>query len=43
MGLAGFEGPLRVEKKLLLEQENLDSVLKSISTWNPASILNLKM
>ena len=32
MGLVGFECPLRGEKKLLLEQENLDSVLKSIST-----------
>ena len=28
----GFECLLRGEKKLLLEQENLDSVLKSIST-----------
>ena len=31
MGLVGFEGPLRGEKKQL-EQESLDSVLKSIST-----------
>ena len=30
MNLVGFEGPLRGEKKLFLEQENLDSVLKSI-------------
>ena len=43
MGLVGFEYPLRAEKKLLLEQENLDSVLKLISTWGPASILILKM
>ena len=28
MGLVGFEYLLRGEKKLLLEQENLDSVLK---------------
>ena len=28
MGLFGFEYPLRGEKKLLLEQENLNSVLK---------------
>ena len=32
MGLAGFACPLRGKKKLLLEQENLDLVLKSIST-----------
>ena len=32
MGLVGFECLLRSEKKLLLEQENLDSVLKSTST-----------
>ena len=32
MGLVGFECPLRSEKKLLLEKENLDSVLKSVST-----------
>ena len=32
MGLVGFEGPLRSEKKLLLEQENLNSVLKLMST-----------
>ena len=32
MGLAGFECPLWGEKKLLLKKENLDSVLKSIST-----------
>ena len=43
MGLVGFEFPLRGEKKLLLEQENLDSVLKSIFTSSPAPILNLKM
>ena len=43
MGLIGFECPLKVEKKLLLEQENLGSVLKSISTWSPACVLNLKM
>ena len=30
--LTGFECPLRGEKTLLLEQKNLDSVLKSIST-----------
>ena len=43
MGFGWFWCPLRGERKLLLEQENLDSVLKSISTWSPASILNLKM
>ena len=43
MGLVGFECPLRDEMKLLLEEENLDSVLKSISTRSPACILNLKM
>ena len=43
MGLAGFEGLLRGAKKLLLKQENLDSVLKSIFTWSPACILNFKM
>ena len=44
MGLVGFECPLRGEKKLLLEQENLDwLLLKSIYTWSPASALNLKM
>ena len=32
MGLVGFECPLRGEKKLLLENENLDSVLRSIPT-----------
>ena len=32
IGLVGFECPQRCEKKLLLEKENLDSVLKSIST-----------
>ena len=32
MGLFGFECPLRGEKKLLFEQGDLDSVLKSIST-----------
>ena len=30
MGLVGFECPLKGEKKLLLGQENLDSVSKSI-------------
>ena len=30
MGLVGFEDPLRGEKKLLLEQENLDSMLSYI-------------
>ena len=39
----GFECPFRGEKKLLLEQENLDTVLNSISTWTPACILNLKV
>ena len=43
MGLVGFEFPLRGEKKLLLKKENLDSVLKSVSTWSPASVVNLKM
>ena len=43
MGLVAFECPLRGEKNLLLEHKHLDSVLKSISTWNPASILNLEM
>ena len=43
MRLVGFEGPLKDEKKLLLEKENLDSVLKSVSTWSPVSALNLKM
>ena len=28
MGLAGFYDPLRGEKKLLLEQESLDSALQ---------------
>ena len=28
VGLVGSEGPLRGEKKLVLEQENLNSVLK---------------
>ena len=32
MGLVGSECPQKGEKKLLLEQENLDSVLKAIST-----------
>ena len=41
MGFVGFEGPLIGEKKLVLGQENLDSVLNSISTWSPVSILNL--
>ena len=43
MSLAGYQCPLRGENKLLLEQENSDSMLKSISNWSPASILNLKM
>ena len=43
MGLIHFECPLRGEKQLLLEQEHLDSVLTSISTWSSASILNLIM
>ena len=30
MGLVGFEDPLRGEKKLLLEQENLNSMLSYI-------------
>ena len=38
MGLVGFECPLRGEKKLLLENENLDSVLRSIPTWNTACL-----
>ena len=38
MGLVGFERPLRGEKKLIYEKENLDSVLKSISTWKPACL-----
>ena len=32
MGLVGFERLLRDEKKLLLELDNLDAVLKSIFT-----------
>ena len=43
MGLVGLMDKLRGEKKLLFEEENLDSVFKSISTWSPASILNLKL
>ena len=43
MGLVGFECQVRSEKKLFLEKDNLDSVLKSISTWAPVSVLNLKM
>ena len=43
MGLVEFDCPLRGEKRLLLEQKNLDSVLKSIFTWSSASVLNLKM
>ena len=39
----GFECPLRDEKKLLIAQENLDSVLRSISSWSPSSVLNLEM
>ena len=42
-GFGWFWVPTRSEKKLLLEKENLDSVLKSVSTWSPASVLNLKM
>ena len=42
-GLVTFECPLRGEKKPLLEKENLDSVLKSISTSSLACILNLNM
>ena len=36
--LDGLGGPLKPPKK-----ENLDSVLKSVSTWSPASVVNLKM
>ena len=43
MGLVRFECPLKGEMKLPLEQENLDSVLKTISSWSPACILNLEM
>ena len=43
MGLVNFECPLKGEKKLLLEKENLDPVLKSKFTWSPTSFLNLKM
>ena len=44
VGLVGSEGPLRGEKKLVLEQENLNSVLKSVHTERPlGSILNLKI
>ena len=43
MVLVGFECPQRDENKLLFEKENLDSVLKSISTWQPAWALKLKM
>ena len=43
MGLVGFECPLRGEKKLLPEKENVERVLKSISSSSPASVLNLKM
>ena len=39
----GFECPLRDEKELLIAQENLDSVLRSISSWSPSSVLNLEM
>ena len=39
MDLVGFECTLRGGKKLLLKQEDLDSLLKSISTSSPASIL----
>ena len=38
-GLVGFECPLRGERKLLLQQENLDSVLKSLSTLKPCMYL----
>ena len=48
--LGGLEGSKWIKDEefygfglLLLEKKNLDSVLKSISTWNPASALNLKM
>ena len=43
IGLVGFECPLKGEKKLLVEKENLESVLNSMSTGSPASVLNLKM
>ena len=43
MSLVGYKCPLMGEKKLLFQQENLDSMLKSIFTWSPASILHLKM
>ena len=43
MDLVGLECPLGGEKKVVLEQEYLDSLLKSVPTWNPACILNLKM
>ena len=43
MGLVGLEWPLQGQKKLLLKQENLDSMLKSLTTSSPACILNLKM
>ena len=43
MGLVGFECPLRGQKKLLLQQEILDLVLKSISTWSSTCILNLNI
>ena len=38
-GLVGSECPLRHERKLLLQQENLDSVLKSISSLKPCMYL----
>ena len=43
MGLVNFQCPLKGEKKLFLEKENLDSVLKSKFTWSPVSFLSLKM
>ena len=39
MSLVGFDCPLRGEKKLLLEQENLNSVLKSIIYLKPCMYL----
>ena len=32
MDLVGFESPLKGENKMILEQENLHSVLSSVST-----------
>ena len=42
MSLVRFECPLKGEKELLLERENLDSMLKSISTWSPAENVNIE-